>query len=381
MRLGHESRACRLLEREERNPLRAAVITLHQVNNYGTQLQALATQEKLREYFDDVVFIDYRRPDTYGRGLLESFAKGSPLRAAAILPTLIRWKGVFDGFRERYLNLTDRVYLGQSDFECFEDCADVYVVGSDQVWNAGWNKGVIPAFYLDFAPEDKPRFAYASSFGRGRLEGSEIEATRGYIERFQMISVREESGVSILRKQYDYDRVSRILDPTLAMPPSFWRKYESPSRIEGEYILAYNLNRSAEFDRYASELARRTGLPLYRFCTRYDQVLRSGRSLVIPDVLDFVTLVDNARYVVTDSFHATAFSMNMGTEPICVYPKDYSGRISEFLRLVESEQRHVKSPQDYDVIYRPVDFERVGEILDRERLRADDFVARMRALA
>ena len=165
------------------------------------------------------------------------------------------------------------------------------------------------------------------------------------------------------------------------MPPSFWRGYEPPSRIEGEYILVYNLNRSAEFDRYASELARRTGLPLYRFCTRYDQLLRRGRSLVIPDVLDFVTFIDNARYVVTDSFHATAFSMNIGNSPICVYPKDYSGRIAEFLRLVGSEQRHVQNPHDYDVIHRPVDFDRVGEILDRERLRADNFVARMRELA
>lgn len=359
--------------------MRAAVITLHQVNNYGTQLQALATQEKLREYFDDVVFVDYRRPDTYGKGLLDSFAKGNVLRAAAILPTLIRWKSVFDGFRQRYLNLTERTYLSQSDFDNFEDCADVYVVGSDQVWNSGWNKGIIPAFYLDFVPEDKPRFAYASSFGRSELEAWEIEATRGYIEKFQSITVREKSGVNILRNQYGYDRASRILDPTLVMPASFWRGYESPSKMRGEYILVYNLNRSAEFDRYASELSKRTGLPLYRFCTRYDQVLRSGKSLVIPDVLEFVTLIDNAKYVVTDSFHATAFSMNMGTEPICVYPKEYSGRISEFLRLVDSEQRHVRDFDDLDVINRHVDFGVVEQRLEEERGRASLFLQQMRA--
>lgn len=354
--------------------MRAAVITLHQVNNYGTQLQALATQEKLREYFDDVVFIDYRRPDTYGRGLLESFAKGSPIRAAAILPTLARWRSVFDRFRKRYLNLTERTYLSQSDFDDFEDCADVYIVGSDQVWNSGWNKGVIPAFYLDFVPDDKPRFAYASSFGRTRLEDWEVEATRGYVEKFQAITVREESGVSILREQYGFGCVSRILDPTLVMPASFWRGYEPQDRIKGDYILIYNLNRSAEFDRYASELSRRTGLPLYRFCTRYDQTLRSGKSLAVPDVLEFVTLVDNARFVVTDSFHATAFSMNMGTEPICVYPKDYSGRISEFLKLVESEQRHVESFEDFDVVNRSVDFDVVARCLAEERLKAEAFL-------
>lgn len=357
----------------------AAVITLHQVDNYGTQLQALATQEKLREYFDDVVFIDYRRPDTYGLGLLNSFARGNPARAAVVAPTLLKWRTVFGGFRSKYLNLTERVYLTDSDFDGFDDVADVYVAGSDQVWNAGWNRGVIPAFYLSFAPEGKPRFAYASSFGRGRIDAGEVEATRAYIERFDAISVREESGVGILRDQYGYNRVERIVDPTLAMPPSFWRDIEPACPVSGDYILIYNLNRSAEFERYAEGLSRRTGLPLYRFCTRYDQVLRCGKSLVIPEVLDFVSLVDYARYVLTDSFHATAFSMNMGTEPVCIYPDAYSGRISEFLRLVGSEQRHVRDAEDFEVVDRPVDFDRVGEILEGERRKADDFVARMRA--
>ena len=86
----------------------AAVITLHQVDNYGTQLQAYATQEKLKQYFDNVVLIDYRRPDTYGKGLVDSFAKGNPVKALAFLPTYLLWKKVFDGFRSKYLNLTEK---------------------------------------------------------------------------------------------------------------------------------------------------------------------------------------------------------------------------------------------------------------------------------
>mgnify|MGYP001351444695 FL=1 len=105
----------------------AAVITLHQVDNYGTQLQAYATQEKLKQYFDNVVLIDYRRPDTYGKGLVDSFAKGNPVKALAFLPTYLLWKKVFDGFRSEYLNLTEKTYLSESDFKNFNDFADVYV--------------------------------------------------------------------------------------------------------------------------------------------------------------------------------------------------------------------------------------------------------------
>lgn len=356
----------------------AAVITLHQVCNYGTQLQAYATQEKLREYFDDVVFVDYRRPDTYGKGLVDSFAKGNPLKAVAIMPTILRWNKVFGNFRRKHLKLTDKIYYSENDFANFDDFADIYISGSDQVWNAGWNAGIIPPLYLSFAPDDKPKYAYASSFGRSKLSEEEVEASRCYINRFDGITVREESGVDILTNQYGYQGATRILDPTLAMPASFWRQVAPPCKIKEDYILIYNLNRSAEFDQYAKDLSKKTGLPIYRFCTRYDQIFRSGKSLIIPDIFDFVSLVDNAKYVLTDSFHAAAFSMNMGTEPICIYPDKYSGRISEFLRLVNSEQRHVSDWNDFDVIKRSTNFDLVESILEVERAHVDNFLSEVR---
>ncbi|MBT1162618.1 MULTISPECIES: polysaccharide pyruvyl transferase family protein [Bifidobacterium] len=355
--------------------MKAAVITLHQVDNYGTQLQALATQEKLKEYFDDVTFIDYRRPDTYGKGLLDTFAQGNPVRALAILPTLLRWKSVFGTFRKNNLNLTDKVYYSEADFNDFRDDADVYFSGSDQVWNAGWNGGVIPYFYLSFVPDGKPKYAYASSFGRKTLPDDEVKSSKRYIDRFTEITVREESGVDIVKNQYGFSNVQRVVDPTLAMPPEFWRKVGNAIKnMPKEYILIYNLNRNADFDRYAERVAKKTGLPLYRFCTRYDQIFRSGKSLVIPDILDFITLVDNAKYVITDSFHATAFSMNLNTEPICVYPNAYSGRISEFLKLVNSEQMHAKDYDDLDIVNRHVDFDEVNAILEAERKKVDKFL-------
>lgn len=358
--------------------MKAAIITLHQVCNYGTQLQAYATQEKLKQFFDDVVFIDYRRFDTYGTGLLNSFTKGNPAKIPLILPTLIYWRKVFGNFRKQYLNLTEKVYLHDDDFADFVDFADVYIAGSDQIWNTGWNGGVIPAFYLSFVPENKPKFAYASSFGKNNLTEYEIAASQKYIDKFAAISVREKSGVSILKNQYGYDNAICIIDPTLAMTPLFWRAVETDRKINEEYILIYNLNRSREFDNYAAELSIRTGLPLYRFCTRFDQVFRNGKSIVMPEIFDFVSLIDHAKYVLTDSFHATAFSMNMNTEPICVYPDNYSGRISEFLKLINSEQRHIGDFSDFDVVNRRVDFKKVNEILNKERQKVEEYLTLIR---
>lgn len=354
--------------------MKAGVITLHSVCNYGTQLQAFATQEKLKEYFDDVEFIDYRRPDTYGKGLLDTFTKGNILKAPIIIPTLLRWKKVFGNFQKRNLKITKKKYLSYDDFDQFDDCADVYFSGSDQVWNTGWNKGIIPPLYLSFVPDDKSRYAYASSFGKTELGKNEINEAKKYLEKFRKISVREESGLKIINNQFGLNNAIRILDPTLVMPKEFWRKYEPKNKIKGDYILIYNLNRSKEFDEYAEKLAEKTGYKLYRFCTRYDQVFRNGKSLLIPNIFDFVSLVDNAKLVLTDSFHATAFSINMNTEPVCIYPNSYSSRLSDFLKLVDSEQRHVKNYDDFDVINRHVDFDKVNSILDEERKKVDSYL-------
>lgn len=354
--------------------MKAAVITMHSVYNYGTQLQAYATQEKLKQYFEDVSFIDYRREDTYGIKLINTFTKGNILKAPLIIPTIWYWKYVFGSFQKKYLNIDKHKYLKLSDFNEFKDIADIYFSGSDQVWNTGWNKGVLPPYYLSFVPDNKNRYAYSSSFGKSHLDEQEVGEVKSYLKKYKRISVREESGLDILNNQLGINDGIRILDPTLVMTPEFWRSVSGNKKIKGDYILIYNLNRSKEFDQYAEELSKRTGLKLIRFCTRFDQIFRNGKSIVIPKIFDFISLVDNAKYVLTDSFHATAFSMNMNTEPICIYPNNYSGRLSDFLDLVESSQRHVKNYSDFDVVNRHVDFERVNQILNIERQKVDDFL-------
>ena len=116
---------------------------------------------------------------------------------------------------------------------------------------------------------------------------------------------------------------------------------------------------------------------LLRICNRYDQFYRPGKSIIIPEIIEFIKLIDNAKYVLTDSFHATAFSMNMNTEPICIYPNEFGGRIESFLKLTNSLQRHIKNYNDFDVLDRKVDFESVNKILDSERKKVNDFLVKV----
>lgn len=357
--------------------MKVNVITLHSVANYGTQLQALATQEKLKEYFDEVRFFDFRRHDTYGTGLLKTFSKGNIFKGIAILPTLLVWHFRFRKFREKYLNLTDKKFLGTEDFDNFKGNADYYAVGSDQVWNTGWNNGIIPALYLNFVGENKNKFSFSSSFGMNKLAEKDVSEVKKYLKTFKNISVREPSGVEIIKNQLKIDGAIQLVDPVLSLPASFWRQISPKTKMEKKYILVYSLNKNKDLDMYAKKLSKKTGLCLIRFCTRVDQIVRTGHGKIIPKVLDFVSFIDNAEYVITDSFHATAFSMLMNTEPICIYPKKYSNRISEFLNLIDENERHLTNYSDFDIVNKSVNFERVNAILKIERQRVDEYLKKV----
>lgn len=350
------------------------VITLQAVQNYGSALQAFATQEILKEFGCDVTIINYVREDVKYENLIQKWSNGNLIKSLVIFPTIMRWKRIFPRFCKDYLNLSDKSYTSVKDFEKYPLEADAYCTGSDQVWNSSWNQGIIPPLYLSFIPNDCYKFSFASSIGQSQLSISEVKDTKGYLKQYNKISVREESAKKILENQYGLENITHIIDPTLCVSGDFWRKYSGARKIKNDYILIYNLNRSKEFDKYAKELSRRTGLKLVRLCTRYDQFYRTGRSVLIPEVLDFVSLIDNAKFVLTDSFHATAFSLNLHTEPICIYPKEFGGRLENILKITGQTQRHVANYRDFDVIKRSVDFNQVDKVLNAERKKARLFI-------
>lgn len=355
--------------------MKIEVITLNAIRNYGSVLQTLATQELLKRFGAEVEVVNYVREDVLPSNIARTYGGNNIIKRLVMLPTIRRWKTVFDKFQEEHINLSSKVYTSDVDFVECPLIADAYCTGSDQVWNSVWNKGILYPLYLNFAPHNSFKFAFAASFGQDKLSEEEVKLTQKYIDEYEFISVRESSALDIVKKQYGYKEATQLIDPTLCMPAEFWRSYASERMIKEDYILIYNLNKSKEFDQYAKELSKKTGLKLVRLCTRYDQFYRTGKSVLVPTIGQFISLIDNAKYVLTDSFHATAFSLNMQTEPICIYPREFGGRIESILTLTHSKQRHVENYNDFDVVNRPVDFSAVNDVLNGEREKAKQFLA------
>lgn len=358
--------------------MKVAVITLHAIKNYGSVLQTLATQKKFEELGCEVEIINFLREDSQDQNVYKRWTKNDKfpiniVKSVILFPTANRWKKVFWGFLKRNVNLTPKMYL--SERELREDLpeADVYCTGSDQVWNSTWNKGFIPEFYLSFVPDEKKKISLAASIGKEDFENWEKKDVYRLLKRYDFISVREDDAVAILQN-LGIKNVEHLVDPTLLMPREFWLSLASNRMIEEPYILIYQLNHDSQFDSFAIEFAKRKKCKLVRLCTRYDQMRLPGKSIVLPEVEGFVSLLANANYVITDSFHATAFSLNMNTEVICVYPNEFSGRLASILKKTRLENRHLKSYDQFDIADTPTDFDRVNKCFDEEREKATEWL-------
>ena len=356
------------------------VITLQNIRNYGSALQALATQKIFEQLGLEVDFINYLRENACSnKNKIITWCQGmSPLKkifyACALYPSFLLMDKRFKKFLRTYLNIQKQSYSTENDFKKFPITSDIYCTGSDQTWNSGWNGGVLPPLFLSFVPNNIPKIAYSACFGKSKLDEWEKEETKQLLKRYQAISVRENSGVDIIN-DLGISGAVHVLDPTLQLNRDFWKQYAGKRKIKVPYLLIYQLNTNPQFDKYAKEFAKRKGLKLVRFCTRIDQCIKCGKSLIVPEVLDFVSLIYYADLVITDSFHATAFSINVNTQFISIYPANFGSRLESILKLTKLEDRHLSSYTDFSYVTAPqMNFSYANDILERERKKGFDFL-------
>lgn len=360
------------------------LITMHKIVNYGSVLQAYATARTFDKLGNHTVIIDYYNERMHLLGMAkrikdkkEIFKKHPAVRFAAqcvMMPSYIRRFHTFKKFWKKYYTLTDTTYKNFDELYKTPPLFDVYCTGSDQVWNSVWNECTDKAFFLDFIPKDKKCFAYAASFGKSALTEGEKEETKRLLKKYSRISTREDSGVSILNDLGFTDCVS-VLDPTLLLDLNDWRPMIS-NRFKGKkYIMVYNLNRDPVINELAQKLAKDKNLPVYSVCYAYhDKIKRKGKIYCCPAVEDFLSMLYNAEYVITDSFHCTAFSVNFGKKFVTVYPQKFNTRLQSIINLCGLENRVAVSPDDYRIADEYIDYGKVYEKLEAERKRAAEFI-------
>lgn len=305
--------------------MKAGIVTFNSAHNYGAVLQVYAMQEYLKSLGMDVEVVNYRIKEIDNVYKLYNVRRKDPklirglkkVRKFLKVNVKERWRlekrNNFEYFINNVLNTTKPYATLQEIQKDFLDY-DILIAGSDQIWNTGLTKGFKPAYFLEFGNKDTRRISYAASLGSDSIDEKYIVFYKRYLENFDFISVREESMKGIL-KELTNKPITRVIDPTLLLNKEVYDKMKIETKYKGkDYIYVHIIENDEKTYEIADQLSRKLNIPVLHNRQKglFENELGSnfhGR----PE--EFISVIENAKYIVTNSFHSTVFAM--------IYERDF----------------------------------------------------------
>jgi polysaccharide pyruvyl transferase WcaK-like protein len=354
------------------------IITIHFGTNHGSALQSYALTHILNKKGYNAKIIDYI-PERYNawKSVKERKANDHPIIVVFVYYLLtsykrIRIRKIFEKFLEKNVPLTRRYRL-PDELKSDPPDADVYITGSDQVWNYDYNSKNDYTYFLDFVPIGKKKISYAASFGKDTLTKEEISEYSPMLNQFNAISVRESSGLDIL-KTIKCNGIN-TLDPTLLIDKNEWVEKVGATNNEGRYLLIYVMDGLYEklLD-YGYEIAKSLGLKIYVISFSKIKDKRIDKNFIHCNPFDYVRMMNEADYIVTNSFHGTAFSINLNKQFISVAKSKYNTRITCLLELFGLNDRFVVDDFNLNNALLSIDYNVLSPRLTELRRESLDFL-------
>lgn len=374
-------------------------------DNYGQQLQLYALQRFLNLHGHEAFLICYDQRSDYKvsiRTYLNKITKPKQIykyleyklkksKSSKINSNHPRY---FEDFQKQYISKTG-IYNSFDELKATPPVADAYIVGSDQVWNPDClsgniydNNGPIKTFFLDFVPENRPRLSYAASWGGIALSKEQERFIAPLLKKFTYVSVREQSGIDLCL-QCGVSDAEWVCDPTLLFKADDYRKLYEPymnshndhlsvsKHIIEDYILLYYLDNGGKFDiDQVYKFAKSHHLTV-KYITANGQVDKYEK--IYPNLMQWLELVDHAKYIITNSFHCCVFSVIFKKQfisiPISGRDSGMNDRLKSLFKLCEMKPRILDINQhsydfsilneQYDVTVHRDGGKRLLEVLDK----------------
>lgn len=356
--------------------MKVSIITLHKVTNFGSLLQTYATQKYIQNLGHETEVIDFvpsglsffRAIWPKGGNLVKKIIKLFPL----LVCNLAQYSMV-NKFLNKNIVLSKNKYKTFSELEQNVPDADVYLSGSDQVWNTQNDntKDCLGAYCLAFTKSNN-KISYAGSFGKKEFSEEEKNKVISWLSNYSNISVREDTAVETLR-EFGLEGI-HVLDPTLLLTKEQWDEFCIKEKAETGYIFVYNLNRNKKIEEIAKRIAEAKGLRIVNFADTFE-FIRGAENRLNNDPYDFIKYISNADYVVTDSFHGTAFSINFARQFICMAPPKYNCRLESILRMFDCENRMCNTvEQAMGLVDKKIDYEQLQIKLEHMRKISGDYL-------
>lgn len=348
------------------------IITLSCAMNYGAVLQTYGLYSFMEDNGYETEIIDYiprhynfDAKDCVDKHLEHTriWKKNFFLRylwKKIIFSNILQDRKVFRDFLLSNIKLT-KTYYSNSELETVPPIADIYITGSDQVWNSDyfWDVTIEQPYYLDFLQDDAYRVSYASSFGKENLSAKEAPLIKKCLSKYKYLSVREESGLKIL-KSIGIDG-TETADPVILCNTEKYIKFANSAGIEErDYILLFMIGFNRKLYKMAEKLARENKKKLITLIPShiYKNVYAKGK-VILPSVEEWCGYMKNASYIITNSFHGSAFAILFNRNFSSCMAAGYNGRIYNLLNktglleraIEEKEYNKIKQQYDNEIDY------------------------------
>lgn len=341
------------------------IMTFHSAINYGAALQAFALQKKMCEIGYDCKIIDYRNVffERFYQAHKNYNIHNVIKRNLIYVVKYIAYSKKKARYKKFLINSVSHKRYSSSNINDSLSDFDYFIAGSDQVWNLTISGGD-KRYFLDFVPSQRKK-SYAVSFGFVDFPCEKKDEYITLLQDFCCYSMREETGVNLIRKYFPEKKVAKHLDPTLLLTGRDWAKLCYNVK-KGKYILYYEVAEQKNLYKFVKDFADRNGYDVVEISSELRKVRPCFYSNHTSGPIEFISFIKNADYVATTSFHAVVFAL-LFHKNFFVETEDNTGkvnvRVNDLLSL-----SGIKIESDNNIV-RVIDpeWERVDQNIDIER--------------
>lgn len=360
--------------------MKTGIITFHRAINYGAVLQTYALQEYLNNHEYNAEVIDYRcehMENFYKIASIKDKSFKQVIRGLMNFGYAYKKKHAFYRFLKQNVNMSSEIYK-QSNISEANSKYDRFITGSDQVFNyacSNFDKN----YFLNFVQNSEKKFSYAASFGMKKVPEKYVNDYKKLLSSFHELSIRETDGQNIVKDLLGRETELSV-DPVFLLKTENWEKLAKKPKLEN-YILIYKLNTSDIIFDFARKLAKLTGKKIVALnFDVVDQIKTPDiKGVYSASVEEFLGYFKYADYVVTNSFHGTAFSIIFHKKfYVEALQKDFmpNDRVESLLNLTELNGCKIQALEDcrLDVSR---DFEIADEKIKQQRSYAKQYFERI----
>ena len=356
--------------------MKVGIITYHRAKNIGAMLQSYALQTKIQEYLGSCEIIDYRNDKMEEAERVKSISEVKGIKQKIKNILLMKKNKEFEIVRNNFNNdiqkISKKTYNNDNISEANKNY-DLFITGSDQVWNQKLNY-CDKNYFLDFVKENKKRNSYAASFGTNELEMKDEEIIIKELKNYNKISVREKEGQVLINRLIDRDS-ELVLDPTFLLDINEWEKLiDKKKLVEEKYIFVYTIAYTPTIFDFARKLGKKEHCKIICFNNGYKKY-RGMKNLNKVSPQDFLNYIKNAEYIVTSSFHGLCYSINFHKNfyyELDENKKNNNSRLITLTKMLDLEKRRIIDGKCED--NKIICYEKVDEKLKIEKQKSIKFI-------